>query len=479
LRKVMGAYRTSLVRQFIGESFIIAFISLLLAVLLVELTLPYFNGFINKELAFNVFSNFNWVLVLVGIVLVIGFVAGSYPAMVLSSFQPATVLKGSFKAKNSHQVFRSALVVVQFTISIGLIVSVGIVYNQLEFIQSKELGFNKENVAVISAEPEVAANYVPLKERLLQQPGILDVSMQSRVPSGRLLDSQGGSIERNGEFEQVNFRIADIHVSHNYLDLFQIDMVSGRNFDVELASDSSEAFILNEIAVQRLGFENPENIVGNKFNYGNRQGYVIGVVEDFHFESLHQSIAPMVFMITRDRNYNIAVRFADSYQEEALAFVEEQWASYLPTFPFSYSLVEDFFADQYNAERTLGETFTYFAILAIIIAVLGLFGLSSFTAQQRIKEIGIRKVLGASLSQLVTLLSMDFAKLVLFAFLLAAPIVWFGMGSWLDGFAYRIGLNPLIFVAGGIIAFTIAMFTISFQAIKAATANPVDSLKTE
>lgn len=479
LRKVMGAQRTSLIRQFMGESFLLAFLGLVVAVVLVEVLLPYYNNFVGKELIFNFITDFKWISILLGVVLVIGVVAGSYPAMVLSAFQPATVLKGSFKANNSHQLFRSALVVTQFTISIGLIVSMGIVYQQLDFIQSKDLGFNKENVAVLSVAPEIEMNYVDIKNRLLQQPGVLNVSMQSRVPSGRLLDSQAASVEVNGELESVTFRIADIHVSHNFLDLFGIELESGRNFDIELASDSSEAFILNEIAVKRLGFVEPDDAIGKQFTYGGRTGFITGVVKDFHFESLHQSIAPIVFMISQGRNNSIAVRFREAYKAETLAFIEDQWTSYIPNLPFTYRLLEDSFNSQYQSERKLGETFSYFAILAVIIAALGLFGLASFTAQQRIKEIGIRKVLGASVAQLVTLLSTNFAKLIFIAFLIATPIVWFGMNKWLNSFAYHESIPVWIFFAGGIIAIVVAMLTISYQAIKAAIANPINSLKSE
>lgn len=479
LRKVMGAQRTSLIRQFMGESFLLAFLGLVVAIVLVEVLLPYYNNFVGKELIFNFLTDFKWASILLGVVLVIGIVAGSYPAMVLSSFQPATVLKGSFKAKNSHQIFRSALVITQFTISIGLIVSMGIVYKQLDFIQSKDLGFNKENVAVLSVAPEIESNYVDIKNRLMQQPGVVDVSMQSRVPSGRLLDSQAASVEVNGELENITFRIADIHVSHNFLDLFGIELEAGRNFDIELVSDSSEAFILNEIAIKRLGFTTPAEAIGKQFTYGGRTGFITGVVKDFHFESLHQSIAPIVFMISQGRNNSIAVRFRDAYRTETLAFIEDQWTSYIPNLPFSFTLLENSFNNQYESERKLGETFSYFAILAVIIAALGLFGLASFTAQQRIKEIGIRKVLGASVAQLVTLLSTNFAKLIFIAFLIATPIVWFGMNKWLASFAYHESIPIWIFLAGGIVAVIVAMLTISYQAIKAAIANPVNSLKSE
>lgn len=479
LRKVMGAHRTSLVKQFMGESFLLAFLALILGMIFVEILLPYFNDFVAKDLVLNYFTNFKWTLGLLGVVTFIGLVAGSYPALFLSSFQPATVLKGSFKTGGIHEWFRSGLVVLQFTISITLIASMGIVFNQLEFVQSKELGFYKENIAVVGISPEIENNYVDIRNRLLQQPGVIDVSMQSRVPSGRLLDSQGGMYEINGELTDINFRIADIHVSHNFADLFGLEITAGRTFDINLTSDSTEAFILNESSIYRLGYGSPDEAVGKQFNYGGRQGFITGIVQDFHFESLHQSIAPIVFVVSNGRNNTIAVKFRDDYKDETIVFIEDQWASYMPNFPFDYFLIEDNFNDQYNNERTLGEVFAYFALLAIIIAALGLFGLASFTIQQRVKEIGIRKVLGASVSQIVFLLSTNFTKLVLLAFLIATPIAYFGMKQWLENFAYSEPMSIWIFLIGGVIALAIALITISYQAIKSALLNPASTLKSE
>tara|TARA_R110000868_G_scaffold294140_3_gene554779 strand:- start:38445 stop:40877 length:2433 start_codon:yes stop_codon:yes gene_type:complete len=479
LRKVMGANRSSLVKQFMGESFLLAFLALILGVVFVEVLLPYFNDFVDKELVLNYFTDYKWTLGLLGVVSFIGLVAGSYPALFLSSFQPAIVLKGSFKAGGAHEWFRSGLVVLQFTISITLIASMGIVFNQLDYVQSKELGFDKENIAVVGVSPEIESNYVDIRNRLLQQPGIIDVSMQSRVPSGRLLDSQGGMYEKNGELINIDFRIADIHVSHNFLDLFGLELVAGRSFDINLASDSTEAFIVNESSIYRLGYSNPDESIGKQFNYGGRNGFITGVVQDFHFESLHQSIAPIVFVVSNGRNNSIAVKFRDEYKNETIAFIKDQWASYMPNYPFDYSLIEDSFNEQYEGERTLGEVFAYFAFLAIIIAALGLFGLASFTIQQRVKEIGIRKVLGASVSQIVFLLSTNFTKLVLIAFLMATPIAYFAMKKWLENFAYSEPISVWIFLIGGIIALGIALLTISFQAIKSALLNPAQTLKSE
>ena len=479
LRKVVGADRSSLIRQFIGESMILAILALIIAVLLVYLILPYFNSFLNTDLAFNLMRNSYQLIGLVGIVLFVGLVAGSYPAFFLSGFQPANVLKGTFKASGSHQKFRSVLVVTQFAISIALIASMTVVYNQLEFMRTKDLGFEKDNIAVLPSGGNITSNYEDIRQRLLGHPGILNVSVSSRVPSGRLLDSQGTQAEVNGELQQINTRIADIHVSHNFMETFGIDLVAGRGFDIDLASDSTESFILNEAAVEAIGWGNSEEAIDKEFRYGGRSGRIIGVTKNFNFESLHQSIAPIVFLIPQNRINNVAVKIRDNMRTETLEYLEEQWATLRPGFPFDYYFVEDNFDRQYASEERLGQIFGYFSLLAVIIAALGLFGLASFTAQQRIKEIGIRKVLGAKISQIVLLLSKKFTFLVIAAFMIAVPIAWFAMKQWLLGFAYRIDVSLWSFVMAGGLALLVAWLTISYQSVKAALMNPVNSLRSD
>lgn len=479
LRKVVGADRSSLVKQFIGESMILAVLGLAGAVLLVYLILPYFNAFLNSDLSFNIFEQWSQLLGLIAVVLFVGLVAGSYPAFFLSGFQPASVLKGSFKVSGSHQRFRSVLVVTQFTISIALIASMVIVYNQLEFMRSKDLGFDKENVVVLPSSNEITSNYENVRQRLLGHPGIVNVSVSSRVPSGRLLDSQDTQAEVNGQLQQINTRIADIHVSHNFMETFGIGLVAGRDFDINLASDSTESFILNEAAVEAIGWGNPEEAIDKEFRYGSRSGRIIGVTNNFNFESLHQSIAPIVFLIPQNRINNVAVKIRDNMRTETLDYLEEQWATLRPGFPFNYYFVGDNFDQQYASEERLGQIFGYFSLLAVIIAALGLFGLASFTAQQRIKEIGIRKVLGAKISQIVLLLSKKFTVLVIVAFVIAVPIAWIAMKQWLLGFAYRIDISLWSFLMAGGLALLVAWLTISYQSIKAALMNPVNSLRSE
>ncbi len=479
LRKVVGADRQSLIRQFVGESVFLAVFALVVAVLLVELAMPWFNDFLDMNLSLQLAENVTHLVILLGVVGFVGLIAGSYPAFFLSGFQPANVLKGSFKAAGVHQTFRSVLVVAQFTISIALIICMAVVYNQLDFMRSKDLGFNKDNIAVLPSSEGIVSNYENIRNRLLSHPGIVNVSISSRVPSGRLLDSQGTMAEVGGDLQSINTRIADIHVSHNFMETFGIDLVAGRDFDINLTSDSTEAFILNEAAVKAIGWSSPEEAIGKEFHYGSRRGWVTGVVNDFNFESLHQSIAPIVFLIPEDRINSVAVKIRDNRREETLNYLEEEWASLRPGYPFSYDFVEDNFNQQYASEERLGQLFGFFSLLAVIIAALGLFGLASFTAQQRIKEIGIRKVLGATVSQIVLLLSARFTKLVLVSILIAAPIAYIAMRQWLDGFAYQIEISLWTFLLAGLIALAVAWVTTSYQSIKAGFMNPVKSLRSE
>ncbi|MDR8393691.1 ABC transporter permease [Aliifodinibius sp. S!AR15-10] len=479
LRKAVGADRGALMRQFVGESILLALLSLVGAVILVELILPWFNNFVDKPLTLELTQNWSHLLGLLGIVLFVGMVAGSYPAFFLSAFQPATVLKGSFKAAGVHERFRSVLVVAQFTISIALIVCMIVVQNQLDFLRSKDLGFNQDDIVVLPSSPQIRSNYENIRRQMLEQPGIINVSLSSRVPSGRLLDSQGTTAEVNGELQQINTRIADIHVSHNFMDTYGIELVAGRDFNFELASDSAEAFILNESAVQAVGWSSSEEALDKQFQYGGRSGRIIGVVRDFNFESLHQSIAPIVFLIPQDRINNVSVKIKDGMRAETLAYLEEQWSYWRAGFPFSYFFVGDSFDEQYATEERLGEVFGYFSLLAIIIAALGLFGLASFTAQQRVKEIGIRKVLGASVGSIVLNLSKRFTMLVLLAFVIAIPIAYIAMQQWLRGFAYQMDISPTSFLLAGGGAIMVAWLTISYQSVKAAMTNPVNSLRSE
>jgi putative ABC transport system permease protein len=479
LRKVMGAYRISLIRQFIIESIFFAVLGMILAVIIVVLSLPAFNVFIGKELSLSMNGNGQVGFYLLVITLIVGIVAGSYPAFYLSSFRPAVILKGERKSSKKKFTFRSLLVIIQFMISITLIIGVGIVQNQISYMQSKELGFNESNMLILPVNDEIYGNYESLKQQFEAQPGIESVSLSSIIPSGRLLDSQGTMAEVDGEMKNINFRVADVHIDHGFLDNLGVKFASGRNFDQERASDSTEAFIINHSAAEAIGWESDDAAVGKKFNYGGRSGLIIGIVEDFHFESLHQEIAPIVFLITAGRSRSMAIRIVEDRRDETLGYLQEQWTYLRPGFPFDFFEIDQRFDAQYQNEERLSTAITIFSMLAIAIASLGLFGLSSFIAELRIKEIGIRKVMGATIPQLLYLLTSGFTVLVLISFLIAAPLAYWVMTKWLGNFAYtdQIHVTPFIVSIG--LALLIAWATVSYQTIKAAMTNPVNSLRYE
>ena len=479
VRKVMGALRPALIKQFISESMLVAVFSLLLALILTQVVLPYFNNFVGKNLSLDMGDNFFVLLLLAGIILAVGLLAGSYPAFFLSRFQPATILRNRKTPKGGHAYLRAGLVVLQFTIAIALVVGVITIEKQLDYVKSKPLGFNQENLVVLPTGQEIYQKFESIQDQLLAQPGISDVTLSSRVPSGRLLDSQGAKAEVNNNMEDVNFRIADVHVDHDFLNSFQVALAAGRNFDRNRVSDSTEAFIINEAAVRAIGWASAEEAIDKEFHYGGRQGYIIGVTQDFHFESLHQSIAPIVFMVTNGRANSVIVRVNQGAMDQTLAYLKEQWSYLRPGYPFSYYTVSEQFEEQYASEDRLGLVVEYFSLLAIIIAALGLIGLASYMVEQRFKEIGIRKVLGASVGQILLLMGKNFTWLVLIAFVVATPIAYFLLHRWLDTFAYHDTLSWGAFAAAGVFALLIAWITVGSQTLRAATSNPVDSLKDE
>ena len=475
VRKVMGADRMLLVRQFMTETIFMSLIALFIALIIASLALPYFGNFTGKELSFDLFDHPEYLLLLIGLVLIVGIISGSYPSLFLSGFQPVKVLNGTYKIGSIHEYLRSVLVVGQFAISIILIVAVLVVMNQLDYMKNKDLGFDKDEILVLPAYDELIDNYDIMRERLLQQKGIKELALGSRIPSGRLLDAQGTKAEVNGDLSPIDIRVSDIHVSHTFMKTFGMEFKAGRDFDFELASDSTEAFILNEAAVRAIGWSSPEEAIEKQLHYGNRRGHVVGVVKDFHFESLHQPISPMVFLIPTDRINEIAIKVDKAYREETVAYLNQEWLSMRPNSPFNYYSVADRFEQQYEAEEKVGTAFGFFAGLAIIISVLGLFGLSAFAIEQRTKEISIRKVMGADIWSIIALLGMDSLKLVLLGFVIAIPIAWFGMSRWLDNFAYSIAVSWTVFAIAGLGAILIAVFTISTQAIRAAIINPVNA----
>ncbi len=485
LRKVVGAERQQLIKQFLGETIVLAFIALLLAVVFVELALPKFNAFAGKELALRSQGALFIFGTLLGVALFVGIVAGSYPAFFLSHFQPVAVLKGQ-KIGSTKSRFRSMLVVFQFAISIILIVGMGVVYNQLEYCRTKNLGLNKEQIVVlpVNSGAEIARRYPDMRNQLLQHPHVSGVAASKRVPSGRLLDSSGGKLLDGEKSTPLEFRIANIRVDHNFIPTYGMQMAAGRNFSTEFPTDSTEAFILNETAVKKIGWASPEAAVDKPFEYGSRKGRIIGVVKDFNYESLHQPITPIVMLIAPQSFNSISVKIrADQPADIAatLEFLKQKWQAYRPNFPFQYSFLDERYEQLYQSEHRLGQIFGTFSMLAVFIACLGLFGLASYTAEQRTKEIGIRKVLGASVSNIVLLLSKEFTRLVILATLVSWPLAYYAMSRWLQEFAYRINLHQQsgTFLLAAALALAIALLTVCFQAIKAAVSNPIKALRYE
>ena len=479
LRKVVGAQRTQLIRQFLSESIITAVISLLIALVIVLLVLPKFNQFVGKDLSLNIMENISLFFLLFLIAIFVGLISGIYPAVFLSAFKPVRVLKGNLDKGKKGFSFRAVLVVFQFATSIIMIICVGVVTGQLGYMQTRNLGFDEEHVVVLPSSPAIVTRLEAFKSRLLRNPNILSVSAAKRVPSGRLLDSAGASVMSGETSQPITFRIAQLRVDYDYIPAFKMEMAAGRNFSREMGTDADQGFILNETAVRRIGWKSPEEAIDKGFGYGSRKGQIIGVVKDFHFESLHQEISPIVMFISSVDLNQISVRISPQNIPQTMAFLKGIWAEVRPNYPFSYYFIDENFDQLYRSEENLQRIFSYFAFLSVVIGCLGLFGLAAYSAERRTKEIGIRKVLGASAPGLAVLLSKEFTKWVLLANVIAWPTAYLVMSRWLQNFAYRSGIGLGTFLLAGGLAWVIAFLTVSYQAIKASLADPVTALKYE
>src|SRR5678815_1449254 len=473
LRKVVGAGRKQLIGQFLGESMLISFVSLILATGIVWLLLPLFNDLAGKKLSIHLLDR-RIITILVTIALATGLISGSYPALFLSGFQPVKVLKGNVKTMGGNLIFRNGLVVVQFVVSIMLLAGTAIVYRQLNFIKSMNLGFDKSNLLYLRMAGEMWNKQQSLKAELKQNPLTSNYAITSDLP----VDLASGTVNVHWEGKDPKSQVVfpTLMVDEGFFNVFQMKILSGRVFSPEFKSDSTN-FIVNEKAVQVMGMK-VSNAVGKSLSLWDNKGTIIGVVKNFNYKPIQQPIEPMILALNRWGGTAV-IRTKKGKTEATIKALGKISADLNPGYPFSYGFLDQDLANQYKGEQRMGSLFNVFAVLAIFISCMGLYGLSAFMAEQRTKEIGVRKVLGASVFKVVYLLSTGFTKLILIAVVIAVPLAWFAINSWLKSFAFRVNADWMVFLIASLAALAIAWLTVSYESIKAAVANPVRSLRTE
>jgi len=480
VRKSVGAFRWQLSLQFISESIVLSIISMLFAILLVKLFLPSVNQLSERELQFNVFTNWKLLLSLIGGTVTLGIIAGLYPAAYLSSFNPVKVLKGSIQTGNRKSLLRNILVVTQFSCAIFLIIATVFAVKQLNYMRNQPTGFERDQIVTIPFRDNSDRKFDVLKKDLLQNTLITSVTASQDV-LGSHLDQSGIQFKGDGPMRRLTS--TRLIVDHDYLSTFKIQLVKGKNFSADGSGNGNE-YIINESLAKELLKDNTKadmsSLIGKHFGFFDSTGSIVGIARDFNFNSLHHKIETMfMFNQTNWGFSNMSIKINGNKPKEAIAFIQSVWKKNLPDIPFDYQFLDDHFQELYRADAQISTIVGSLAILAIIISCLGLFGLASYAAEKRVKEVGIRKVLGASLQHIVFMLSKDFLKYVLIAALIACPVSWFAVHTWLEDYAYRVNISGWIFFMAVIVAVIIALATISFNALKAAVANPVKSLRTE
>ncbi len=480
VRKVLGSQQGQLIGQFLSESLLVTFMALVIALGLVLITLPAFNQLAGTSFTFSALLSGRMIPAIILSGVLIGLLAGSYPAFFLSAFKPVSVLKGRLQPGSRSGWLRHSLVTVQFMVSIGMIIGTLIVYRQLHFIQHKKVGFDKEQVLMLHDTYTLGDKAGALKRQLAKLSQVVDITSGGYMPAGPSNRSVDGIRLEDGNPQATVYREKSFYIDDRYINTLGITLAQGRNFLPAHPADQSSV-LLNEAAVKRFGFKQPVGkqiwAVGDGTPDSQRRYTVVGVVKDFHFESMHEAIAPLIMFYGED-NYQMALRIRTDNLSEFLKTLEKTWKAQTNN-PFAYSFLDERFNAMYQSEERVGQLFGIFAGLTIFVACLGLFGLAAFTAQRRTKEIGVRKVLGASVASVVVLLSRDFLKPVLVALVMATPVAWYGMNQWLQDFAYRIHIEWWVFALAGLLAVVIALATVSFQSIRAALVNPVKSLKSE
>ena len=477
MRKVVGAHRNQLIKQFLGESTLITFIALLLTLGLIALSLPAFNRFVERDIAFNPINNPELVFGILIAFVIVTILAGGYPAAYISRFRPISALKSTTERGKRNVFFRNMLVIFQFVISILLIFSTMIVRSQLRYIQNREMGYNREHIVVIKPRDNRLRKQIDtFKTELRSNPNVIAVSASSSLPNHI---SSSTFAKWPGKPDNLDIPIYVCESDYNFVDVFELKLVLGRNFSREFPSDAKGVFLINESAAKALGWDTP---LGKEFSHwGNENpaGKIVGVLKDFHMHSLHQEIKPLYIFHKTDISSYVSIKITGENIPGTLAFIKETFKTFSPAYPFEYSFFDEIFNRAYKSEQKIGRLFSTFTLLTIFIACLGLFGLASFTAEARTKEIGIRKVLGASIPNIIGLLNQEYVRKVILATLIAWPLGFYAMSKWLQNFHYRISLGIFPFLASGLLALVIALMTVSFQTFRAAAVNPVDSLHYE
>jgi putative ABC transport system permease protein len=474
IRQVVGANRTQLLKQFIGESLLYSFFALIIGLLLVHLLLPFFSRLAGKPLSLSYSPSL--FLFLFGLALFIGVLSGIYPALVLSSFQAIRVLKGALKYKSGSAVFRRILVVTQFSLSIFLITGTLFVFRQMNFLMTKDLGYNKENIICLPMGGQLAGKYDTFKAELLNNSSIISLSRANTTPDIKQSSIAGYDFSWDGRQEGDGFSVINVMgVDADYLNTFNMEMAEGRFFSDKFQTDISDSCVINETAVAAMGLESP---LGKRVYWDDFKGEIIGVIKDFHFSSLHEEIEPLMMRMGWSLD-NICIRIQSDNIPETIGFIESTQKDLLPNDTFEYEFLDARLGNRYAAEQRMEKILIFSTVFAIFISCLGLLGLASYTAEQRTKEIGIRKILGSSVAGIMLLLSKEFIKWVLLANLIAWPVAYFAVKNWLQNFASRTDIQWEIFLISGSLALVISMFTVCYQSIKSALANPMDSLRYE
>ena len=487
IRKVVGADRRQLVVQFIGETILLSIFSMTLATFFTWLILPLLNQFTGKAIYFNPLTNPVVILILIVAAVVIGILAGIYPALILSGFQPVKVLKNLRQANNSNTPWlRQGLVLIQFSLSTFLILSAIMVYRQTEFLNNKDLGFNKEQVVYFQMRGDVEKHLETFKSELKQTPGVIAVTSGYGLPGDQFAGDGISIPTKNGEKEySANVFIGDF----DYVRTLGLRIISGRDFSKAISTDTREAFLVNEAGVKELGFGTPEKAIGQPINWREwvptdtlqpvKKGKIIGVVQDFHYKSLHEKVALSVIQLYPQVNFKIAVKIQTANTRRTLTYINNVWNKYSNGYPLDYTFMDETYGIMYKSEEKLAGLLWIFTAMAIVVGCMGLFGLAAFSAEQRKKEIGIRKVLGAGIFNIMGLLSKNFFLLILISSFITLPIAWWAIQKWLQDFPYRVHIEWWVFLITTLAALFVALITICFQSIKAAIANPVNSLRAE